>query len=177
MGGACEAPFERALTLLALTELRLIMGMTDEAAALLKEVRGSARRSGRRRPSPAPTPSRPTSRRRGRKRLSFMGLTERELDVLHLLPEDLTLEQIAARLFISYSTVKTHLDHIRNKSGSASAVTSSPGPPNSGSSLLHTIPRPRSAWGMADAGSSRQKSPAAVDARARCEAHPDSVPG
>jgi ATP/maltotriose-dependent transcriptional regulator MalT len=48
---------------------------------------------------------------------SFAGLTERELDVLRLLPEDLTLEQIAARLFVSYSTVKTHLDHIRDKFG------------------------------------------------------------
>jgi ATP/maltotriose-dependent transcriptional regulator MalT len=39
------------------------------------------------------------------------------MDVLRLLPQDLTLEEIAARLFVSYSTVKTHLDHIRDKFG------------------------------------------------------------
>ena len=103
------------------------------------------------------------------------GLTERELDVLSLLPEDLTLEQIAARLFVSYSTVKTHLDHIRDKFGSASGATSSPGPPNSGSSLPHAIPRPRDAWGMVDVWLLSAKSPTAVDARARCEAHSGTV--
>ena len=36
---ACDAPFERALTLLALAQLRLATGVTDEAASLLDEVR------------------------------------------------------------------------------------------------------------------------------------------
>ncbi|MBA3414872.1 MAG: helix-turn-helix transcriptional regulator, partial [Chloroflexia bacterium] len=117
LAAACEAPFERALTLLALAELRLITGMANEAAALLEEVLRICTPLGA-----APTLARadalaarlPTTRP---DRTSFAGLTERELDVLRLLPEDLTLEQIAARLFVSYSTVKTHLDHIRTKLG------------------------------------------------------------
>jgi DNA-binding CsgD family transcriptional regulator len=117
LAAACEAPFERALTLLAMAELRLVVGMTDEAAVLLEEVRRICTPLGA-----APSLARadalaarlaPTRR----DKTSFAGLTERELDVLRLLPEDLTLEQIAARLFVSYSTVKTHLDHIRNKFG------------------------------------------------------------
>ena len=117
LAAACEAPFERALTLLALAELRLITGMAGEAASLLDEVRRICTPLGA-----APTLARAdalaahlaTTRPA---KTSFAGLTERELDVLRLLPEDLTLEQIAARLFVSYSTVKTHLDHIRDKFG------------------------------------------------------------
>jgi ATP/maltotriose-dependent transcriptional regulator MalT len=117
LAAACEAPFERALTLLALAELRLAVGMTHEAEALLEEVRRICTPLGT-----APTLARadalaarlPTTRP---ERTSFAGLTEREMDVLRLLPQDLTLEEIAARLFVSYSTVKTHLDHIRDKFG------------------------------------------------------------
>jgi DNA-binding CsgD family transcriptional regulator len=114
---ACEAPFERALTVLALAELRFITGTADEAATLLDEVRqictplGAAPALARADTLAAHlTTTRPD-------KTSIAGLTERELDVLRLLPEDLTLEQIAARLFISCSTVKTHLDHIRDKFG------------------------------------------------------------
>jgi ATP/maltotriose-dependent transcriptional regulator MalT len=114
---ACDAPFERALTLLALAELRLALGMADGAATLLDEVRRICTPLGA-----APTLARADAlsahlATRRPDRTSFVGLTERELDVLRLLPENLTLEQIAARLFISYSTVKTHLDHIRDKFG------------------------------------------------------------
>jgi DNA-binding CsgD family transcriptional regulator len=117
LAAACEAPFERARTLLALTELRLITGMAGEASSLLDEVRRICTPLGA-----APTLARAdglaahlaTTRPA---KTSFAGLTDRELDVLRLLPEELTLEQIAARLFVSYSTVKTHLDHIRDKFG------------------------------------------------------------
>jgi DNA-binding CsgD family transcriptional regulator len=114
---ACDAPFERALTLLALAELRLITGMADEAATLLDEVRRICTPLGA-----APTLARADAlaahlATTQPDKTFIAGLTERELDVLRLLPEDLTLEQIAARLFVSYSTVKTHLDHIRNKFG------------------------------------------------------------
>jgi DNA-binding CsgD family transcriptional regulator len=114
---ACEAPFERALALLALAELRLNTGMADETATLLAAVRRICTSLGA-----VPTLARAdvlaahlaTTRP---DKTSFAGLTEREMDVLRLLPEELTLEQIAARLFVSYSTVKTHLDHIRDKFG------------------------------------------------------------
>ncbi len=42
-------------------------------------------------------------------------LTERELEVLHLLPTELTTPEIAERLVISYHTVRTHLKHIYGK--------------------------------------------------------------
>jgi DNA-binding CsgD family transcriptional regulator len=114
---ACDAPFERALTLLALAELRLITGMADETATLLEEVRRICTPLGA-----APTLARADAlaahlATTQPDKTFIAGLTQRELDVLRLLPEDLTLEQIAARLFVSYSTVKTHLDHIRDKFG------------------------------------------------------------
>lgn len=42
-------------------------------------------------------------------------LTERELDVLRLLPTELTTAEIAERLVISYHTVRTHFKHIYSK--------------------------------------------------------------
>jgi LuxR family maltose regulon positive regulatory protein len=42
-------------------------------------------------------------------------LTERELEVLRLLPTELTTPEIAERLVISYHTVRTHLKHIYGK--------------------------------------------------------------
>jgi LuxR family maltose regulon positive regulatory protein len=42
-------------------------------------------------------------------------LTDREMDVLRLLPTELTTAEIAGRLFISYHTVRTHLKHIYGK--------------------------------------------------------------
>jgi DNA-binding CsgD family transcriptional regulator len=117
LAAACEAPFERALNLLALAELRLITGMADEAATLLDDVRRICTPLGAE-PTLARTDALAAHLATTRPdKMSFAGLTERELDVLRLLPEELTLEQIAGRLFVSYSTVKTHLDHIRNKFG------------------------------------------------------------
>jgi DNA-binding CsgD family transcriptional regulator len=44
-------------------------------------------------------------------------LTERERDVLELVAQGLTNRQVAARLFISAGTVRTHLEHIYEKFG------------------------------------------------------------
>jgi DNA-binding NarL/FixJ family response regulator len=53
-------------------------------------------------------------------------LTDRELEVLALVAEGLTNRQIGRRLFISPTTVRTHLEHIYDKLGvrsRAGAVT------------------------------------------------------
>jgi LuxR family maltose regulon positive regulatory protein len=42
-------------------------------------------------------------------------LTERELDVLRLIAQGLTNQEIADALFISVNTVKTHAKHIYEK--------------------------------------------------------------
>lgn len=42
-------------------------------------------------------------------------LSERELDVLHLLAEGLSNQEIADRLFVSLNTTKTHLSNIYSK--------------------------------------------------------------
>jgi LuxR family maltose regulon positive regulatory protein len=43
---------------------------------------------------------------------SESGLSDRELDALRLLAEDLSNQEIADKLFISLNTVKTHLKNI-----------------------------------------------------------------
>lgn len=44
-------------------------------------------------------------------------LTDREREVLAAVAEGLTNHEIAEKLFIGFSTVKTHLDHARTKLG------------------------------------------------------------
>jgi len=45
----------------------------------------------------------------------FVRLTERECDVLQCLANDLTQEQVAEALIISYHTVRSHIENIRGK--------------------------------------------------------------
>ena len=182
LADACEAPFERALTLLALAELRLAMGMADEAATLLDEVRRICTPLGRGADArPRRCPRGAPRRRRGRTRRSFAGLTQRELDVLRLLAAGpRTWSRSPRALFVSPSTVQTHVDHISRKLGVASraevvaqaarlGLLASPSP----------SPVPRSACADArDAGSSRREYPPFVRRMraARCGAHPGTVP-
>ena len=48
---------------------------------------------------------------------AFGGLTRRERQVLRLLSEGMTNDEIAARLFIARSTAKVHVRHIFEKLG------------------------------------------------------------
>src|SRR5215472_9009456 len=53
--------------------------------------------------------------RTGEEKDSYSGLTEREREILKLVAEGLTNNQIAERLFISPKTVDTHRTHIMDK--------------------------------------------------------------
>ena len=55
--------------------------------------------------------------RSGRSPALIEPLSERELEVLRLMAEGLTNEQIAARLIIALGTVKAHIHNISGKLG------------------------------------------------------------
>jgi DNA-binding CsgD family transcriptional regulator/tetratricopeptide (TPR) repeat protein len=112
---ACDVPFERALTLLTLAELRLVTGATGEAARLLEEVRRIC----------VPLGAAPTLARADALAARYSlrspiepppgGLTQRELDVLRLLVAGRSNPQIAEALFISRDTARTHVANIFRK--------------------------------------------------------------
>ncbi len=52
---------------------------------------------------------------RNARAIETLGISERELEVLELLAEGHSNKEIAARLFVSPHTVKTHLAHIYGK--------------------------------------------------------------
>src|SRR5215213_2100874 len=121
LAGACEMPFERALTLLVNAELRAAQGATAEAATLLDDVRHVCIPLGA-----APVLARAdalTARLAGNVTLygeSYpAGLTEREVEVLRLLAQRQTDKEIAAALFLGPRTVQSHVAHILNKLGVA----------------------------------------------------------
>lgn len=49
------------------------------------------------------------------KALDYLGISERELEVLVLVSEGLSNKEIASRLFVSINTVKTHLSKLYEK--------------------------------------------------------------
>jgi DNA-binding CsgD family transcriptional regulator len=127
---ACAAPYERALTLLALAELRAATGNRDAARALLDEAHAIL----------APLDANPALARADAlaTRLAAeppparaaahglpAGLTSREAEVLRLVAEGLTNAQVADRLSLSPRTVDRHLNAIYTKLGvgSRSAAT------------------------------------------------------
>jgi DNA-binding NarL/FixJ family response regulator len=121
LASACETPFERALTLLAIAELRAAQGATAEAETLLDDVYHIC----------IPLGAAPALARAGAlaARLSAnvklpgetypAGLTEREVEVLRLLAQRQTDKEIAAALFLGPRTVQSHVAHILNKLGVA----------------------------------------------------------
>ena len=121
LAAACETPFERALTLLAIAELRAAQGATAEAATLLDDARHICIPLGA-----APALARAAAPRlicpRTRSCLDEMypaGLTEREVEVLRLLARRQTDKEIAEALFLGPRTVQSHVAHILNKLGVA----------------------------------------------------------
>jgi PAS domain S-box-containing protein len=55
--------------------------------------------------------------RPGSRAASTFDLTAREEEVLRLLAADLSLHEIAARLSVSYTTIRTHVQHVLGKLG------------------------------------------------------------
>ena len=47
--------------------------------------------------------------------LKYLGISDREYEVLELLAQGLTNKEIAERLFVSPNTIKTHLAHLYGK--------------------------------------------------------------
>jgi DNA-binding CsgD family transcriptional regulator len=117
LSAICEVPFERALTLLALAELRTAAGDAAGAITLLDEVRyicvplGAAPTLARAEALAARLTTRPAEEHHP------AGLTEREVEVLRLLPRGLSNAEIAAELFVSPRTVQTHLTNLYGKLG------------------------------------------------------------
>ena len=118
-----EAPYEAALARLRFAEGLLEGGRRDDAAAalaaalvvaealgarpLINDVRGLAGRGRLKLPGTAP----------GRPGDTGSGLTVREHEVLQLLAEGRTNDQIGGELFISPKTVSVHVSHILAKLG------------------------------------------------------------
>jgi DNA-binding CsgD family transcriptional regulator len=111
----CAAPYERALTLMALAELHAETGQRERAAKELDEVRAICTRLGAR---PALERAKELAARlgarRSRARLPF-DLTPRELEVLRLVAEGKSDREIAEELFISPNTVMNHVSRILGK--------------------------------------------------------------
>jgi ATP/maltotriose-dependent transcriptional regulator MalT len=113
----CEAPFERALTLLAVAKLRAAQGVTGEAATCLNEVRQICTPLGA---APLLVRAEALAVRLSEQTPAAQypaGLTEREVEVLRLLPRGLSNAEIAVELFVSPRTVQTHLTNLYGKLG------------------------------------------------------------
>jgi DNA-binding CsgD family transcriptional regulator/tetratricopeptide (TPR) repeat protein len=120
LADACAAPFERALTLLALAELHAARDRREEALGLLAEGRAVCARLGA-----APTLARvdalsATLAAAPAADGDAFGLSARERQVLRFVTEGLTDAEIGRQLAISPRTVGQHLRSVYNKLGVSS---------------------------------------------------------
>jgi len=118
LADACSAPYERALTLLALAELRLTEGNNTDVSALLEEARGICSDLGA---SPALARADAlAAQTSGARRVTSAypaGLTRREAEVLGFLAAGHSNKEIAAQLFLSERTVERHITTVYRKTG------------------------------------------------------------
>ena len=119
LSDACEAPFERALSLLALAELHATNGRSTEALGMLDRARNLCRQlDATPLLSTVEALARTLTREPDAPGVSYpAGLSERELQVLRLLARGASNRNIAARLFISVRTVERHVSNIYTKIG------------------------------------------------------------
>lgn len=110
---ACAAPYERALTLLALATLRAATGDTDAARTLSMEARAICVSLGAR-PTLAHVENLLATLhdRETRAHAYPVGLSAREVEVLRHLAAGQTNREIAVALSLSEHTVRAHLRHI-----------------------------------------------------------------
>jgi DNA-binding CsgD family transcriptional regulator len=113
----CEAPFERALTLLALAEMHMAIGAWPEAVTILDAARQicTAIRANFVIAKVDDLAERIVGQQTAR--VYPVGLTPREVDVLRLVARHQTDKEIAAQLVVSVRTVQTHVANILVKLG------------------------------------------------------------
>jgi DNA-binding CsgD family transcriptional regulator/tetratricopeptide (TPR) repeat protein len=118
LADACAAPYERALTLLAVAELRLAEGDDTTVPAVLGETRGICSDL---EAAPALTHADAlTTQLSGRRQVTSVypaGLTHREVEVLGILAAGHSNKEIAAELFLSERTVERHITNVYRKIG------------------------------------------------------------
>jgi DNA-binding CsgD family transcriptional regulator len=123
---ACHAPYERALTLLAMAELRATTGDRDAARTLLDEIRSICEPLGA---QPALARAAALAARLDAAQETIPaypgGLSAREVEVLRFVAQGMTNAQVAERLYLSPRTVEQHLRSIYNKLGSSSRAAAS----------------------------------------------------
>jgi len=120
LADACAAPFERALTLLALADLRVALRETEPARALLADVRAICTPLGAQ-----PALAHAEALEAHLEQVAShgarpAGLTAREVEVLRLVAQGLTDAEVAEQLFLARRTINTHLTSIYTKLGVSS---------------------------------------------------------
>jgi DNA-binding NarL/FixJ family response regulator len=117
---ACAAPYEQALTLLALAELRHAASVRDAAAALDEARAVFARLEAKPALARAEALAARLAASQSPREGYPSGLTAREVAVLRLVAEGLTNAEVAERLYLSPRTVNAYLTTIYTKLGVAS---------------------------------------------------------
>jgi len=120
LADACQAPYERALTLLAMAALHVAKGESTDASTLLDDVRTICTPLGAK---PALARADALSARLATIKqpppMYPAGLSAREIEVLRLVVAGRTNRDIAEALFLSEHTVRVHVRNILTKTDTA----------------------------------------------------------